>query len=455
MSTRITARPAAFRWAGWVLAVALFVRAGLWFAYPLAESNDSLTYRYLARSLANHGFERYNGTRTPGYPVFLMLLGADGLLYAIQLSLGLLITLLVFYIAWSISRRAWFAGLLALAHTLNPGQFFFEGAILSETLATFLLFCMLAGLVWLWTPTSPGVGNTKSGDFVLRIGIPLAIGLAAALLALTRPLFAFLPFWAGLFLAFAWRPAPPKLRWSVAILAALPALVSLAAWTNFLHTRFNTWGMDSIAGYHLVNHVSSFFERVPDEYALIRDTFLDFRARQIAESGTPINTIWGAIPTLMKRTRLNYYSLGRQMGQVSLRLVIEHPGLYARNLLLGWGWFWRVGVFWLPETISSPPLRETLKTLMLAVRAALIGVNSLFVAGSLALILPKIRAAFKMNLFLWFAASAIWLTSIIQTLAEHGDNPRYLVPMQSLVVFIVACWAVNLVESRRLKVEGR
>jgi hypothetical protein len=429
-----------------ILATAIFVRAGLWLTYPLAESNDTPTYRHLALSLTNKGFERYNGTRTPGYPAFLALAGSDKGLYAIQLGLGALTTLLIFYIAWHLSRRAWFAGLLALAHTLNLGQLFFESALLSEALATFLIFLVLAGLIYI----------LDCGNLLPRqrqaTGVQILIGLAAAILALTRPLFAFIPFWGAFLLAFLWRAAPWKIRWSAAIVIALPALVALVIWINFIHTNFNLWGLDSIGGYHLVNHTSSFFELAPEEYAPIRKIFLKFRAQRIAESGSPVNTIWDAIPTLMKQEKLNYYALGRRMGEISSRLITEHPDLYAKNLALGWGWFWRVGVFWLPQSISNSLLRQILTVLMLAERALLFGINLLFLGGSMALLWPKIRARFRMNIFLWFAASSVWVTSILQTLAEHGDNPRFLAPLQTLVVLIVAWWLVSLVESQRLQV---
>ena len=137
-------------WLVIVLAAAVLVRAGLWFSYPVAQGNDTPTYQHLALSLRNNqGFERYNGTRTPGYPIFLMLAGSDRRAYFVQLCLGVLTTLLIFYIAWRISLRAWFAALLALAHTLNLGQVFFEATLLSEAVATFLLFLALASLVTL------------------------------------------------------------------------------------------------------------------------------------------------------------------------------------------------------------------------------------------------------------------------------------------------------------------
>ncbi len=420
-----------WRWLAVVLMVAILVRVGLWLTYPLAESNDTPTYRHLAHSLRNHGFERYNGTRTPGYPFFLWLTGSDATLYLVQLALGVLTTLLVFYLAWKLTHRPWFAGLLGLAHTLNLGQLFFEASLLSESLATFLLFGLLAGLMYIWETSAWTHKET-------RVLVYLITGLAAAALALVRPLFAPVALWGALFLAVFWHSAAWKTRWSAAILTTLPLVVGLGLWVNFIHANFKIWGLDSIGGYHLVNHVSSFFERAPDEYASIRDTFLQFRAARLAESGSAVNTIWDAIPTLMEQEKRNYYALGRLMGKISQQLIAENPDLYAKNLVLGWWWFWRVGVFWLPQTIANPLLRSVLTNLMLAERMALFGVNLIFLVGSLSLLWKPFRTRLNPPLFLRFAASSIWMISLLQTLAEHGDNPRFLAPMQTLVVLVVA-----------------
>ena len=34
----------------------------------------------------------------------------------------------------------------------------------------------------------------------------------------------------------------------------------------------------------------------------------------------------------------------------------------------------------------------------------------------------------------------VWLASIVQTLADHGDNPRFLIPLQMFVFYMVASW---------------
>lgn len=432
-----------------MLAVAILARAGLWISYPLAESNDTPTYRHLSNSLRNHGFERYNGTRTPGYPFFLMLTRQDSVTYAAQLALGVLTTLLVFYIAWKLTRRAWFAGLMGLAHTLNLGQLFFEASLLTESLATFLLFCVLAGYIYLMECGSNLPQQRQAAEFRIQwqaTGLHIIhIGLAAAALAMVRPLFAPLALWGALFLAFLWRSYSWKTRWIAAILTALPLVIVLALWMNFIYVRFKIVGLDSMGGYHLVNHVSSFFERAPEEYAPIRDTFLGFRAARMERTGSAANTIWDAIPTLMEQEKRNYYALARIMGEISQRLIAENPDLYAQNLALGWWWFWRVGVFWLPGTIEPAALRSALTGFMLLQRITLFGVNMLFLAGSVSLLWKNIRARLNPPLFIWFAASSVWVISLLQTLAEHGDNARFLAPMQTLVMIVVGWGVAKLV----------
>jgi len=86
--------------------------------------------------------------------------------------------------------------------------------------------------------------------------------------------------------------------------------------------------------------------------------------------------------------------------------------------------------------------------LMTGERFGLFGINLLFLSGSLVSLWPKIRSRFRMDLFMWFALSAVWVTSILQTLAEHGDNARFLAPLQTLVVLIVASWFLEMLPKR-------
>jgi 4-amino-4-deoxy-L-arabinose transferase-like glycosyltransferase len=425
------------KWLALVLVLAVLVRLGMWAAYTPYESNDTPTYLHLARSLANHnGFESYNGTRTPGYPIFLMLCGSITCAYAVQLTLGLLTTLLFFYIGWKVSGRAWLAGFAGLAYALNPALLFYEAALLSEALATFLLALLLAGLLWMFD----AVPTRRAGL------IALGVGLAGTALAMTRPLFIFVPLWGILFFLFR-RNLAWSARIGLAALVIIPVLAVTGVWVNFIHTNFKIWGLDSIGGYHLVNHTTDFFQFAPEEYASVRDVFVSIRDRRVAETGTSINTIWDAIPTLMKITGLNYYALSRLMGKISTGLIRSYPWFYAQKLVIGWFWFWRPAVSWLPENLSWPVLETLVRAVAQAARFALLAVNAIFLAGSLALLWKPIRSRLNMSLFLWMIMGAVWIASALQTVAEHGDNSRFGVPLYPLIILLVIWWSLQALEA--------
>ncbi|HSQ18574.1 MAG TPA: hypothetical protein VLM83_12795, partial [Anaerolineales bacterium] len=105
-------------WLGGSVTVALLVRLALWLGYSPVPYSDTPSYRRLAEAVLD-GFARYDGTRTPGYPAFLALVGGDIQVWLVQMAMGVLITLALFYLGWQLSGRGWFGALVALAHTLN------------------------------------------------------------------------------------------------------------------------------------------------------------------------------------------------------------------------------------------------------------------------------------------------------------------------------------------------
>ncbi len=122
----------------------LLLRGGLFAVYQPVSYSDTGSYRRLAASIQN-GWEKYDGTRTPGYPMLLAAAGPDEAVWITQMALGVFITLLFFSLGYQLSGQAWFGGLAALAHTLNLGQLFFEANLITETLATFWVIVTLTG----------------------------------------------------------------------------------------------------------------------------------------------------------------------------------------------------------------------------------------------------------------------------------------------------------------------
>jgi hypothetical protein len=420
-----------------VLAVGSTARLALFFFYPPAKFSDSSTYRWLADRILD-GWKDYNGTRTPGYPLFMALLGSDQNVYLVQLVLGVAVAAILFYIGWRATGSPWFGAMTALGHALNVQQIFFEASLLSESLTAFWIALTALG-VFLWM-RSPGERNW-----------PLAIftGTAAGLSGLTRPLFVFLPFWAALVMALADSAGRLRLKWRPLAATILPGLLIIGTWVNFIHSRFAMWNLSTLTGYQLVQHTGYFFEYVPDQYAAIRDTYLRYRDERIREYGTQGNAIWAAIPDMMKASGMGFTTLDITLTKISLQLIWQHPGLYLKTVWSGWWMFWLAPVYWRPEGFSLPGLREAMSVVVTLVHFLLIGVNTVFLASSLAaLVWRRLRKLWRVGAFPAFLAATVWLTSVLQTLPDHGDNPRFLVPLQSLVVFWVIWIAYHWSKNR-------
>jgi hypothetical protein len=417
------------------------------------------------------GFTRYDGTRTPGYPVFLALAGTDKQAWLIQLFLGLITTMLLFYIGWRLTGAPWFGGLIGLAHTHNLGQLFFESDLLTESLTTFMLILTMA-LVLTWMISKR----------YRRPWMAALIGLTSTLTLLVRPLFIYLPFYTLVFMGITYsafsRPewiedelldpdnkntqSAPRF-WRHVLAFLLPVVFLLGGWLGFIHTNYGDWSLTTMTGYHLIQHTGSYFEYVPDEYASLRDTYIKYRDAQIARYGSHTNAIWEAIPEMSQVSGYNFYDLSRVLAKLSIQLILHHPFLYLQNVIQGWWMFWRTAFYWSPEALRLPGLAGVISALILIQRAVLFFINLLFIFGSLYFIIAEImklmrRQSYQPRIrfsspaqyaYFWFITGTIWIASVLQTLLDHGDNPRFLVPLQSLVVLWVGVFFFLVVKNNQ------
>ena len=437
-------RPRDFRiWFGVVLAVSILLRVALFIAYPQISFSDTASYRRSANAILG-GMKAYDGTRTPGYPAFMALLGPDRVVYLVQLVMGLVITLMWFWIGWKATGKPIFGGLAALIHTLNPGQLFFEANLLTETLSTFwLMLALLGAFIWLERP------KTQS------IGLGLGIGLSAALAALTRPLYIFMPVWLAIFLSFSLEGKKLKFNWKSWVSALLPAILVVGGWMLWIKDNYHSFNLTTMSGYHLVQHTGYYFEDVPDEDAVLRDVYLDFRARRLDAYGTQGNTIWDAIPALQEASGLTFYDLSRELQRISVQLILTHPWQYLGRVLRGWWLFWRAPVYWSADNFANVRLANWIGAFVQGARGLIFGANVVFILTSLAACISKrLREMWALRPFLWLLAGSVWASSIASSILDHGDNPRFLIPLQTAVIYWVLWIAVHSVQSLRSAQKG-
>jgi 4-amino-4-deoxy-L-arabinose transferase-like glycosyltransferase len=402
-------------------------RVALWLVYQPISYGDTGSYFRAGAVLRQLSLDGYDGTRVPGYPAFIALLGATPeSVFLGQLVLGWLTTMLFFWWGWRLTGRVSLALASAAGYTLIPGLFLFEANLLTETLTAFLLVVCFVLLVEL--QVAPGT--------LRRMPTAAALGLASGALGLVRILF--YPF--ALWLApFVWDSSGPGWRRRLSATAAFlaPALTLLLGWVAWVNSTYGFLSPTTMGGYNLVQHTGVFFEYLPDEHAAIRDTYLRYRDARLAERGDQTNTIWEAIPELTEVSGLGFYDLSRELQRLSLQLIREQPDLYLRNVVEGWVDFWKAPVYWEPEMVRSQAAASLLQAWGRAGRAVSLAGNAAFLGISLWVVARFRRFAGLLRRRAWLAPwGFVWTTSILQTLADHGDNPRFLVPLQAVAILV-------------------
>jgi hypothetical protein len=206
----------------------------------------------------------------------------------------------------------------------------------------------------------------------------------------------------------------------------------------FIDRHYGFLSPTTMGGFNLVQHTGVFFEYLPDEDAAIRDTYLKYRDARLAERGDQTNTIWEAIPELTRVSGLGFYDLSRELQRLSLQLIRQHPDLYLRNVVEGWVNFWKAPVYWDPAKVDSSVAAVGLRWWAALGRAFTLAANAAFLLLSLLVIVRFRRYRGLLSNRLWLAPwGFIWFTSVVQTLTDHGDNPRFLIPLQAIVFFAV------------------
>ena len=411
-------------WLGIVLILSIVIRVFLFKTYPPRFFGDTGGYFRSAQAVLN-GFDAYDGTRTPIYPIFVALLGSERAIYAGQLFLGVCTSIAWFFIGYKISGKPVFGAMIALAHSLNPGQFFFEANLLTETLATFFLTLSLLG-AYIW------FANAKHRTIWLGLGI----GFTAALAALTRPQFIFMPFLIAVFLAFSFHDRQIRFNWKPIVSVILPAAVIIGGWMGWIQTRYHMFSLTTMTGFHLVQHTGYYFEDVPDEFAALRDVYLAYRDDRVEAYGTQSNTIWDAIPAMQQASGMSFYELSRELQGISVQLILQNPWQYLQKIVIGWFYFWRSPVYWDRSAITPQSVSGLMQIWVFGARGLMLLMNIVFVLSSLgALVFERLRRLWKLSPFHWLLAGCIWGTSILTSLVEHGENQRFLIPLQTAVIF--------------------
>lgn len=406
------------------VAVVAFYSA-VWRGAPF-RGTDTTEYLEAAHAIAT-GHLEIQQPRTPGFPLFVLLVGTGRTFFIVSLLLHLAAVGLLAVVLQSmrIDRRLVAAFVLI---AVLPSFMQKHAYLLTEGLFEFL---MIAGFAGLWF-------GQKS-----RLALALS-GVAFALATITRPQNQLLPFViaAVMILYFGRRKALPM---AACLLAPYCLMVGSLMVNNYI--RYHDPNLTYMLGFHLGTRTVSLFEDIPDQQ--VRDVMV---ATRNAAYGDPSkNPTWTTLytrPALMKMLGKSPAELARYMKSIHLHLILTHPLAYLEEVGRAFVHFWFPD---LSRATNRQPLLRLVSTGTQLALAAVFWLTFLLWAGlslgRLALPVPAWLGD-PVHRFLYTAGMAtIFYTAALCTALDMGEA-RYRSTVELVILFVIVVTADFLWKQR-------
>ena len=412
----------------------LITRGILFACYEPVTYADSGTYQRLAHQLMTLDFTGYDGQRTPGYPLLLALVAENNFaLWLVQSVIALLTALLVYALLRRVGISTAWALTAAAINLLTLNMLFFEPAVMTETLTAFLL----VAVSYLMALMVSGHVNAAT---------PGWLGLITALLILTRSQYIVL---IPVFLVLLWWFVRQR-RATILLIFLLATSGPVLGWAAFNKQQTGYFTITTLLGYNLTNHSGAFMERAPDKDAVLRDIYLKYRERKIAETGSHHMTLFDARPELLRTTGLSEIGLSREFQRLSVNLFLAYPLDYLRGVAKAWLSYWTEPNYWRLDRVRSPAVAAVANAVWTVQHPLLRGLNVVFMLLTPYVVWRSLRrrgsVSHGMRVSLVLAANVLSV-SVMQALVEFGENGRYFIPNQPLVLmFVLLVFAKNNVD---------
>lgn len=415
-----------------LLSINIIIRIFHHLIYTPALYHDTYDYLEITNCLLNWNFSNYQAIRPPIYPIVLSLHYIDDrLVWIVQSLMGVTISLLIFFISTNITTKNT-AFFIAIVYSLCFNLLFVEAALLSETTTIFFLVLTL----YLFTKYL----KERKPYYLLQIS------LFSSLAVLTRPIMIILVASILLSLYLFHKNDIYKKRFQIIRMTyfLLPVLIMILGWSLFNKFQSNYFGITSLPGYNLSNISGKFIERCEDkEYKEIKDIYLKYREKR----KTHIFTIFYAKDEIMEKTGLTFSGLSKKLTMLSLKLFYKNPHLYLKSVITSFINYWGAGNVWQPENINET-YKKTLLNIWNAQKVILIGTNTFFLISLILLFIKKKSLIIINNPLLLLMTMIIIFSSILQALVEHGENTRYKLPFQHLILIVVIKIIYDIIQDK-------
>jgi hypothetical protein len=404
----------------WIIlcCAAFVIYSHFWAKAPVADA-DTASYTEMVQDIAHFHLTKLYG-RTPGLPIFFVLLGTGRAFFYAALLLhivGVSALLMLLFRLGVRSTLVWMFGLLALLPPYVQNVVY----LLSESIATpFLIFGFVSLCLFI---------------FKRHWLYCFSASFWFAWAALARPTNAITPFLLALVLlaAFGKKMLRPAL-----VLVSVTTLF-VGSYTLYTGAKFHYFGLSYLTGYHLTCTTVNLYENIDNPIA--RSVLLQARTDMYKEGLPPIDGVWLWKDKLKEALGLSDMQLGNFLLRMNLKLIAHHPEAYIEDSARSMVGYWfpyvtkyavgnsRVGPImknaWdgIEDLVSATFLLETLFLAGLTIGLKMYGGNLIFTG--------------ERGLVAVLAGAIIFQTQVISCLMVGGQIPRYRSVTDLLILFTV------------------
>ena len=449
-------RPQYSRFATLVIAVAVAAIVGyatIWQDAPF-QHPDTESYLNAARDLSDGKLDQLHD-RPPGYPLLLLATGSSSspgrTLFYVQLAMHFVAVICVILTMRYLKVSNWLVVLFFLI-CASPPAVVPSANVLTECFTEFLLAIGICFLV-MWLAKG-------------RNSLLLMASLATAMAALARPVYQYLSIGivAGLLVlpfVSSWRSQIKRLCVGALVLTVV-CIVVIGGVAFYNQRHFGYAGLSPRLGATLCLKTSPFLERLPDEYAKLREVLIAHRDEELVRRGgnhDGLLYIWESLPEIQREMGMQRLEMDRELMKANVYLISHAPLLYAHMVARSAVQYCFPSITLGPALIGSRA-SQLLWSCMHFVLLGILIVNLTLFLGGTALLwhgrraLSRVVSEGEMLLVPLRLATMILIVVVLaytmacSTLVEIG-LPRYRSPTDLLALFLMVLLIDNWQHMKR------
>ncbi|WP_152973336.1 hypothetical protein [Lacinutrix mariniflava] len=422
-----------------LLTFAVFVRVCIALFYnSISIFPDSQDYINLGELITRLQLENYPGNRTPGYSTLIALANNSLIITVIfQILLGFLNIYLLFDFSKRRTKSIATAFWITFFTTSFIHYIFFEFAILTESLTISLV------LLIFWF-----IERFKLFNSAVSIKYYFILSILLSIIYLIKPLFIYFTLAFALFYFVKnYKQKLTKIVLKSSAVILLPFLIYFS-WNSFNKKNIGYFTNTFYFGINLSQTATSFFEKAPDEDALIRDILVRKRDSLITFAPRKIPmSVWFAYDELKEKSGLTPQNLSAELGRISKNLFKKHPDLYAKQVLKSsYLFFTKSGALkWNYQSFKNKYFKYGLVIIWEYFQIYLLALfNILFILFAIKKLFQFFKSKIKIYDFNLFVVCIVLSGALAQGLVVYGSNSRFAFPFLPLIVYFVIINVLDL-----------